>query len=52
MSLFQISSQLLNVVNFWLSCPVINPLQKNSAPVGALLLVADPHKFLYPIVSK
>jgi PAS domain S-box-containing protein len=39
-------------VLMWLECPVFNDLQTNSSVVGAVVLVVDPHTFLYPAIIK
>ncbi len=36
----------------WLECPIFSDFPTNSAIAGAVILVIDPHTFLYPSIKK
>ena len=39
-------------IYMWISCPVFDPQQPQGQPEGAVLMVVDPAKFLYPTIQK
>ncbi|HEY4415348.1 MAG TPA: PAS domain S-box protein [Verrucomicrobiae bacterium] len=36
----------------WLECPIFDNFPTNNPPAGAVILVIDPHTFLYPTIKK